>query len=125
MPPTPSLDSVQIQNTTGLAIVVTVRLMVSDNQQPSITETIPVQGNTIATFNFGTATNDFMTMNVSRRGRGPRPAAVDEHQPVAATQWLRRDPVHDLLIRSLLQRQRPLIPGLIGLTTIAWKCRDL
>lgn len=75
VPPTPSLDSVQIQNTTGLAIVVTVRLMVSDNQQPSITETIPAQGNTIATFNFGTATNDFMTMNVSSAegDQGPPP----------------------------------------------------
>jgi hypothetical protein len=71
--PTTSLDSVQIQNTTGLAIVVTVRLMVSENHQPSITETIPAQGSSIATFNFGTATNAFMTMDVSSAEGGQSP----------------------------------------------------
>jgi hypothetical protein len=82
---TPSLDSVQIQNTTGLAIVVTVRLMVSDNQQPSITETIPAHGNTIATFDFGTATNDFMTMDVSSAvgDQGPPPwSNINLSQPL-------------------------------------------
>ena len=42
--PTPSLDSVRIQNTTGLALVVTVHLEVPQIQQPYITETIPAQG---------------------------------------------------------------------------------
>ena len=70
--PTPSLDSVRIQNTTGLALVVTVHLNVSQFQQPSITETIPA--NSIMLFDFGTATNDFMTMDVSRADGGQSPA---------------------------------------------------
>ncbi len=71
--PTPSLDSVTIQNTTGLALLVTVHLEVPQIQQPSITETIPAQGNSIATFDFGTATGVFMTMDVSRADRGQSP----------------------------------------------------
>lgn len=55
----------KIQNTTGLALLVTVHLKVPQIQQPWITETIPAGGNTIASFNFGTATNAFMTMDVS------------------------------------------------------------
>ena len=62
--PTPSLDSVQIENTTGLALVVTVHLDLPLPQQAYITETIPAQGDTTALFDFGTATGDFMTMDV-------------------------------------------------------------
>jgi hypothetical protein len=72
--PTSSLDSVRIQNTTGLALVVTIHLNVAQVQQPRITETIPAQGSSIAVFNFGTATNAFMTMDVSRADRGQSPA---------------------------------------------------
>ncbi len=75
--PTPSLDSVTIQNTTGLALVVTVHLNLSQNQQPSITETISAQANSIATFDFGTATGAFMTMDVSRADRVQSPTPFD------------------------------------------------
>jgi hypothetical protein len=73
--PTPSLDSVMIQNTTGMALQVTVHLNVSLNRQPSITETIPAQGSSIASFDFGTATNAFMTMDVrsAEGGQSPPP----------------------------------------------------
>ena len=71
--PAPSLDSVRIQNTTGLALLVTVHLKVPQIQQPWITETIPVQGSSIVLFNFGTATNAFMTMDVSRADGGQTP----------------------------------------------------
>jgi hypothetical protein len=63
--PAPSLDSVRIENTTGLALTVTVHLRVPQVQQPWITETIPAQGTSIVTFDFGTATDAFMTMDVS------------------------------------------------------------
>jgi len=64
--PTPaqSLDSVSIQNTTGLDLRVTVYLRVAQVQQPWITEIIPA-GSPIVDFNFGSATGAFMTMNVS------------------------------------------------------------
>ena len=75
--PTPSVDSVRIENTTGLTLVVTVHLNVPQNHQPSITETIPAQGNSIASFDFGSATNAFMTMDVSVAEGGPRSARVD------------------------------------------------
>jgi hypothetical protein len=84
--PAPSLDSVRIENTTGLAITVTVHLMVSENRQPSITKTIPAQGNTIASFDFGTATNVFMTMDVSRAGGGQTPppwTGINLSQPLS------------------------------------------
>jgi hypothetical protein len=68
--PTSSLDSVRIQNATGLAIVVTVQLDVSTTHQPQIRETIPAQASSIALFNFGTATNAFMTMDVSSANGG-------------------------------------------------------
>ncbi len=71
--PTPSLDSVRIQNTTGLALLVTVHLEVPQIQQPWITETIPAQGSLILPFDFGTATNAFMSMDVSRADRGQSP----------------------------------------------------
>jgi hypothetical protein len=71
--PTPSLDSVRIQNTTGLALVVTIYLDVSQTQQPRITETIPAQGNPTVLFDFGTATNAFMTMDVSSAEGGQSP----------------------------------------------------
>jgi hypothetical protein len=71
--PAPSLDSVRIQNTTGLALLVTVHLEVPQIQQPSITETIPAEGSSIVPFDFGTATNAFMTMNVSRADGGQTP----------------------------------------------------
>jgi hypothetical protein len=83
--PTPSLDSVTIQNTTGLALVVTVHLKVPQIQLPYITETIPAQGSTTAVFNFGTATDAFLTMDVSRADGGQSPAPftnIDLSQPV-------------------------------------------
>jgi hypothetical protein len=70
--PTPSLDSVSIQNTTGLALLVTVHLEVQQLQQPSITETIPAASSTVL-FNFGTATNAFMTMDISLADGGQSP----------------------------------------------------
>ena len=63
----------KIQNTTGLALLVTVHLKVPQIQQPSITVTIPAQGNSIVPFDFGTATNAFMTMDVSRADGGQTP----------------------------------------------------
>jgi hypothetical protein len=63
--PAPSLDSVRIENTTGLALTVTVHLRVPQVQQPYIIETIPAGGTSNATFDFGTATDAFMTMDVS------------------------------------------------------------
>src|SRR5207247_1406469 len=71
--PAPSLDSVRIQNTTGLALLVTVHLKVPQIQQPWITETIPVQGSSTVPFDFGTTTNAFMTMDVSRADGGQTP----------------------------------------------------
>jgi hypothetical protein len=71
--PASSLDSVRIQNTTGLALLVTVHLEVPQVQQPWITETIPAQGNSIVPFDFGTATNAFMTIDVSRADGGQTP----------------------------------------------------
>jgi hypothetical protein len=68
--PTSSLDSVRIQNATGLAIVVTVQLDVSTTHQPQIRETIPAQASSNALFDFGTATNAFMTMDVSSANGG-------------------------------------------------------
>jgi hypothetical protein len=69
--PTPSLDSVRIHNTTGLALLVAVHLNVSQFQQPSITESIPANSSML--FDFGTATNDFMTLDVSRADRVQSP----------------------------------------------------
>ena len=76
--PASSLDSVKIQNTTGLALLVTVHLKVPQIQQPWITETIPVGGNSIASFNFGTATNAFMTMDVSLADGGQSPPPLTD-----------------------------------------------
>ncbi len=76
--PESSLDSVRIQNTTGLALLVTVRLDVPQVQQPWITETIPAQGSSIVTFNFGTATNAFMTMDVSLADGGQTPPPLTD-----------------------------------------------
>jgi hypothetical protein len=77
--PTPSLDSVRIQNTTGLPIVVTIYLDVPQNQQPRITETIPAQGSPTVLFNFGTATNAFMTMDVSSADGGQSPTPFNNY----------------------------------------------
>jgi hypothetical protein len=71
--PASGLDSVRIQNTTGVALVVTVHLKVTPSQQPLITETIPAQGSSIVSFDFGTATDAFMTMDVSRADGGQTP----------------------------------------------------
>ena len=109
--PTPSLDSVTIQNTTGLALVVTVHLEVSQFQQPLITETIPAQGNSIVLFNFGTATNAFMTMDMSLADGGQTPPPftnVSLSQPISGYNGAL---FSISLIRSLFQRHRPLIPG--------------
>jgi hypothetical protein len=76
--PTPSLDSVRIENTTGLALVVTVQLNASQVRQPSITETISAQPNSIMSFDFGTATGDFMTMDVSRADRVQSPVPFND-----------------------------------------------
>jgi hypothetical protein len=84
--PTPSLDSVTIQNTTGMALVVTVHLEESQFLQPFITETIPAQGNSTVLFNFGTATNAFMTMDISRADGGQSPSPftnVNLSQPMS------------------------------------------
>lgn len=72
-----SLDSVQIENTTGMALLVTVQLETPLPQQPTITQTISAQPNSIATFNFGTSTGDFMMMDVSRAGGGATPPPFD------------------------------------------------
>jgi hypothetical protein len=85
-PPAPSLDSVRIQNTTGLALVVTVSLNDAQNPEPLITETIPAQGDPTALFNFGTSTGAFMTMNISRADGLPSPAPfnnIDLSQPLS------------------------------------------
>jgi hypothetical protein len=71
--PLASLDSVTIRNTTGLALLVTVRLEVPQVQQPFITEMIPAQGSTTVPFNFGTATDAFMTISMSRADGGQTP----------------------------------------------------
>jgi hypothetical protein len=71
--PASSPDSVRIQNTTGLALLVTVHLEVPQVQQPWITETIPAQGSSIVPFDFGTATNAFMTIDVSLADGGQTP----------------------------------------------------
>jgi hypothetical protein len=71
--PATCLDSVSIQNTTGLALRVTVYLETSHTPQPFITETIPAQQGSIALFNFGTATDAFMTMDVSLADGGQTP----------------------------------------------------
>jgi hypothetical protein len=70
----PSLDSVKIENTTGLALLVTIHLDVPQTPQPSITETIPAQGSSIVPFDFGTATDAFITMDVRRADGGLSPA---------------------------------------------------
>jgi hypothetical protein len=70
--PAQSLDSVTIQNATGLDLVVTVYLRVQQVQQPWITETIPA-GSSIVDFNFGSSTGAFMTMNVSLADGGQSP----------------------------------------------------
>ena len=77
--PAPSLDSVSIQNTTGLAIRVTIYLNVPQVQKPWITQTIPAQGTTTVPFNFGTATNAFMTMSVSRADGGQSPPPLTNY----------------------------------------------
>ena len=67
-----------IQNTTGLAITVTVRLDVPQVQQPWITKTIPAQGTTTVPFNFGTATDAFMTMDVSMANGSQTPPPLTD-----------------------------------------------
>jgi hypothetical protein len=64
--PAPSLDSVRIENTTGLALQVTIFLETANTPQPFLTEIIPAQGNAVALFDFGSETGAFMTMNISR-----------------------------------------------------------
>lgn len=76
--PAPSLDSVTIQNTTGLALTVTVHLDVPQVQKPWITETIPAQGKTTALFNFGTATGAFMTIDVGQADGSQSPPPLDD-----------------------------------------------
>ena len=76
----------RIQNTTGLALLVTVHLNVPQIQQPWITETIPAQGNSVMLFDFGTATKAFMTMDVSRADGGQTPAPftnISLSQPIS------------------------------------------
>lgn len=74
----PSLDSVTIQNTTGLALEVTVYLQVPQVQKPWITQTIPAQGTTTVLFNFGSATDAFMTMNVSQANGSQTPTPFND-----------------------------------------------
>ena len=83
--PVPSLDSVRIQNTTGLALVVTIHLRVPQVQQPWITATIPARANSIVAFDFGSATNAFMTMDVRRADGGQTPppwSSINLAQPI-------------------------------------------
>jgi hypothetical protein len=70
--PTANADFVNIQNKTGQAIVVTVRLNNSGNPRPSITRTIPATGQTTLPFDFGTATDTFMAIDV-RTANGSQP----------------------------------------------------
>ena len=84
-PPTsPSEDSVTIQNETGLALAVTVRLDVPQVQQPYITETIAAQAGSSVLFNFGTATDAFMTITITRADGVPSPPylSVALDQPI-------------------------------------------
>ena len=71
--PTLSLDSVLIKNTTGLDLLVTVRLRVQQVQQPWITQTIPAAGSPVVPFNFGSATDAPMTIDVRRADGGQSP----------------------------------------------------
>jgi hypothetical protein len=71
--PALSLDSVSIRNTTGLDLLVTVRLKVPQVQQPWITQTVPAQGSPVVPFNFGTATDAFMAIDVRRADGGQSP----------------------------------------------------
>lgn len=71
--PAASLDSVNIQNTTGLALRVTVHLNVPQVQKPSITWIIPSQGRTTQLFDFRSSTGAFMSMDVSRADGGQTP----------------------------------------------------
>jgi hypothetical protein len=71
--PALSLDSVRIQNTTGIDLLVTVRLRVQQIQQPWITQTIPAKGSPTVPFDFGTATNAFMTIDIRRADGGQSP----------------------------------------------------
>jgi hypothetical protein len=83
--PVVSLDSVTIQNTTDLTLQVTVFLGTPHTPQPFITEIIPAQGSTIALFNFGTATDAFMTMDVGLADGGQTPppfSNVSLSQPI-------------------------------------------
>ena len=76
----------RIENTTGLALLVTVHLKVAQIQQPWITETIPAQGSAVVSFDFGTATNAFMTMDISRADGGQSPSPFTDislSQPVS------------------------------------------
>ncbi len=67
----------RIQNFTGLALTITVYLDDSQNPQPYITETIPAQGDPTVLFNFGTSTDAFMSMDISRADGLPSPAPFD------------------------------------------------
>ena len=71
--PTPSLDSVRIQNTTGLALLVTVHLECRRSSSRGSPRRFPRRGTRSCTFNFGTATNAFMTMDVSLADGGQTP----------------------------------------------------
>jgi hypothetical protein len=73
--PAPALDSVGIENTTGLALTVTITLETGQRLQPSITETIPAQGDAVVPFDFGTSTNALMSMSVSLANGGQSPPA--------------------------------------------------
>lgn len=83
-PVSPSEDSVTIQNETGLALAVTVRLDVPQVQQPYFTETIPAQSGSAALFNFGTATDAFMTITITNADGVPSPPylTVGLDQPI-------------------------------------------
>lgn len=76
-PAAPSLDSVTVQNNTGLAIQVTIYLQVSQVQKPWITWNIPAQGATTRLFDFRSSTDAFMTMNVSRADGGQTPPPLN------------------------------------------------
>lgn len=78
--PQSSLDSVRIANNTSLTLVVTVTL---NNTGRSIPKTIPSNQAPVL-FDFGTATGNFMTINVrNANGGSPPPYTTGLNRPIS------------------------------------------
>lgn len=78
--PLSSLDSVRVANNTSLTLAVTVTL---NNTGRSIPKTIPSNG-APALFDFGTATGNFMTINIrNANGASPPPATTGLNRPIS------------------------------------------